>query len=481
MKTKIRIAAFLLGTLILITASVSAATLASLNQHMITYSGPGTQYTQELGTLPQNTNITLIEMVTINGIPWGMVEFYNNGMKYRAYTLTQYITAYGPIEWGTLDYYEIFLSQSSAVYYGPGYDYARRQKDVPAGAWLRVYDSENGFMLCDYQQDDKWVRGYLPELIWDGSSYQPSASGANVPAYGYTPASLNQRMATRSGPGTKYTEELGTLPKDTSITLIHTVTTDGTPWGMVEFINNGMKYRAYTGMKRIDAYGSVAQGTLNYYEVFLSQNSPVYYGPGYEYARRQKDAPMGKLRIYSNENGFFLCDYEQDGKWARGYLPGWTGNGQFYPSPAQVWDNPYYHTPAALNQRMATRSGPGTQYTEELGTMPQSTQITLIEYVTTSVPWGLVEFYKNGMKVRAYTGMKRIDAYGPVAQGTKDYHEVVLSKSTAVYYGPGYDYAMRKESVEAGTLLRVFGYENGFTLCDYHNGKHWVRAYFPEI
>ncbi|MGI6688173.1 MAG: hypothetical protein ACOX6Y_07455 [Christensenellales bacterium] len=300
-----------------------------------------------------------------------------------------------------------------------------------------------------------------------------------------TPASLNQRMATRSGPGTQYTEELGTLPQSTQITLIEYVTT-GVPWGMVEFYNNGMKYRAYTGMKRINAYGPVAQGSLDYCEMILPGNSPVYYGPGYDYARRQKNAPAGSwLRVFGSENGFALCDYQQDGKWVRGYLPGLMGGGQPYqPYQPPVYEPSYpsySYTPASLNQRMATRSGPGTQYTEELGTLPQSTQITLIEYVTTGVPWGLVEFYKNGMKVRAYTGMKRINAYGPVAQGSVNYYEVVLSRSTAVYYGPGYDYAKRKSNVQAGTLLRVFGYENGFTLCDYQSGCQWVRAYFPAI
>ncbi len=139
------------------------------------------------------------------------------------------------------------------------------------------------------------------------------------------------------------------------------------------------------------------------------------------------------------------------------------------------------YTPASLNQRMATRSGPGTQYTEELGIMPENTEIKLIEFVTTGVPWGLVEFYRNGVKVRAYTGMKRINAHGPVAQGTLDYYEVVLSRDTPVYYGPGYDFGQRKDTVRAGTTLRVFGSENGFIICDYKSGKEWVRAYFPEI
>ena len=131
---------------------------------------------------------------------------------------------------------------------------------------------------------------------------------------------------------------------------------------------------------------------------------------------------------------------------------------------------------------MATRCGPGTKYTEELGTLPRSTAITLIETVTTrGTPWGMVEFMKNNKKYRAYTGMKRIDAYGPLVYGNDQGTAQILTLTTDVYYGPGYDYAKRKDAVFAGTQLYVFGFENGFYLCDYQQGDKWVRAYFPVI
>ena len=147
---------------------------------------------------------------------------------------------------------------------------------------------------------------------------QPQQSG-NV---GYTPAVLNQRMATRSGPGTKYTEDLGTLPMDTQITLIQAVTTNGTPWGEVEFSRNGMLYRAYTGMKRINAQGVFAQGDNSYYEVTLSQSVSAYYGPGYNYAlRKGAPAPGMLLRVFRVENGFYQVDYQGSDRWVRAWLP----------------------------------------------------------------------------------------------------------------------------------------------------------------
>ena len=56
-------------------------------------------------------------------------------------------------------------------------------------------------------------------------------------------------MATRTGPGTAYTEDLETLPKDTEIVVLQQEMGDGVPWGLVEFELGDIYYRAYTGMK----------------------------------------------------------------------------------------------------------------------------------------------------------------------------------------------------------------------------------------
>lgn len=68
---------------------------------------------------------------------------------------------------------------------------------------------------------------------------------------------LNQQMAARSGPGTKYTEELGTLPIDTSITVISQAETNDTVWYQVEFTRNQKLYRCCTGQKRVNACGDI--------------------------------------------------------------------------------------------------------------------------------------------------------------------------------------------------------------------------------
>lgn len=135
---------------------------------------------------------------------------------------------------------------------------------------------------------------------------------------------------------------------------------------------------------------------------------------------------------------------------------------------------------ASLNQRMATRSGPSTLYTEELGTLPQNTPITLIEQVMGSVPWGLVEFEKRGLLYRAYTGMKRINAYGEVPWGIQEGTHTQMQAGAQVYYGPGQHYAPRQEYLSAGQAVLAFGWENGYVMVEYTVGSKKVRGYVPD-
>ncbi len=149
---------------------------------------------------------------------------------------------------------------------------------------------------------------------------------------------------------------------------------------------------------------------------------------------------------------------------------------------ALAWTVPAGAVTVVLNQRMATRSGPGTQYTEELGTYPRDTAITLIEYVQdiNGVPWGLVEFYKHNILHRAYTGMKRIDVIDGVAPYvTETSTEAAVTGQTNVYYGPGYHYGARKNQLYAGAAILVYRQEGEFLMCDFMEGGKWARGYIP--
>ena len=136
------------------------------------------------------------------------------------------------------------------------------------------------------------------------------------------PAVLIMRMATRIGPSTAYSEELGTFPQETAITVIEQAMGNDIPWGMVEFVSNGQRYRAYTGMKRIAVDTLVPFGNATPVSGATVQETEAYYGPGFTFARHSRNVPANtQLNIYGTENGFILCDFQRNGEWIRAYVP----------------------------------------------------------------------------------------------------------------------------------------------------------------
>jgi len=163
----------------------------------------------------------------------------------------------------------------------------------------------------------------LPDSL--GSYGGGSKSSVFYPVYALRSgiaASLTMKMATRLGPGTAYSEVLGTLPQETQITVLEQVTTGGVPWGMVEYVYNGLRYRAWTGMKRISAYQTVPAGSDSAIHATAANQTEAYYGPGTYYAKHAQSVPAGTaLEVYEVENDFLLCDYMLDGVLIRAYIP----------------------------------------------------------------------------------------------------------------------------------------------------------------
>ena len=169
----------------------------------------------------------------------------------------------------------------------------------------------------------------LPDSLYMDAAGYPYATGGT--ANGFAPvyalrtgiaATLTMKMATRLGPGTAYSEELGTQPQSTAITVIEQVTMHGVPWGMVEYTYKNKLYRAYTGMKRIAAGQPVPQGNTEPQSAAVLQQTEAYYGPGYHYAKHEAAVEAGTaLEVYGVENGFVLCDYPGEEKLIRAYIP----------------------------------------------------------------------------------------------------------------------------------------------------------------
>ena len=139
---------------------------------------------------------------------------------------------------------------------------------------------------------------------------------------------------------------------------------------------------------------------------------------------------------------------------------------------------------ATLTTKIATRSGPGTQYTD-LGTyFSRGKQVNAVSKFYDSrnrVWWIQVEFqYRNSYR-RAYTGHKRLTvALGQLPE-EKPLGKGTLSERVIPAYGPGELYASYTRALPAAMEVEVCNHENGWIQIEYKNdGRHLKRAWVPE-
>ena len=247
---------------------------------------------------------------------------------------------------------------------------------------------------------------------------------------------LNQKMATRSGPGTKYTEE-GAYPADTAIEILEIVQTGGTDWCQVEFRYNSKLYRAYTGKKRIDTTKTIPEGNVDPTDDVTLATGEVRYGPGESYAVRKKNVKANTaVQVFKVEGEWALCDYK-DGSWIRGYIP--------------------------VSNLANTQAAPVTPApTAKVRTRP-----------TNIIEEGLcIDYYGEPYEY----GNKSDDFVWLVGElPVMSYFDgVPCVQHTDVYSGPGYNYWRRMlksgKYPYTGTLdtnLRIYGKENGWIMIRY--------------
>lgn len=151
-------------------------------------------------------------------------------------------------------------------------------------------------------------------------------------------------------------------------------------------------------------------------------------------------------------------------------------------SSSSVRTFPYSAVRIYPNQSISTRTGPGTKYTEP-GTF--SKNISYVVYYQTqgnSVNWGYVEFMQNGEKIRAYTGVKRFSYAGYLPYDDEPYTTKNVYPSTAVHYGPGYDYMTSPyDPPFSGMSVKAFFTENGWTMIEYELSNGYInRGWIPS-
>ena len=134
------------------------------------------------------------------------------------------------------------------------------------------------------------------------SGYSQYTYGGNETQYSNVYGRLNQKLATRTGPSTKYDEPGSFLTAGASV-IVHSRSYDSMNeiwWLQVEFAANGEKYWAYTGLKRVDGislYSILEEKQIG--ECYISQSLPCYYGPSSSYKQIRRNIPAGvSCKIY---------------------------------------------------------------------------------------------------------------------------------------------------------------------------------------
>lgn len=139
-----------------------------------------------------------------------------------------------------------------------------------------------------------------------------------------------------------------------------------------------------------------------------------------------------------------------------------------------------------LNQRMATRTGPSTDYPEPGTFLSKGKQVRIISvaFDANEVPWVQVELTYGKKHIRAYTGLKRFDQVD-VNDIPREFNydfEAILNQDVTPLYGPGTEYSAYSFTLEAGSSVSVIDYENGYAMCDFYaqDDEEWNRVWIPD-
>ena len=135
---------------------------------------------------------------------------------------------------------------------------------------------------------------------------QPGAALASLTV------TTSQRLATRTGPGTKYDEPGSFLSAGASVTAVSRAWDSYNEiwWVQVDFYADSSRYRVYTGLKRLNVnVGSLPEDrSLGTGSVLYA--SPAWYGPGPGYKACSLNVPSGvRVTVWGQENGYSMVEF----------------------------------------------------------------------------------------------------------------------------------------------------------------------------
>lgn len=123
---------------------------------------------------------------------------------------------------------------------------------------------------------------------------------------------------------------------------------------------------------------------------------------------------------------------------------------------------------ALANQKLATRTGPATEYTEP-GTFNlkgQYVSLVSLAYDENGVPWVQCEIWANGKPQRVYTGLKRFDTstfdVNELPVETPLYWDASMRANVEVIGGPDIKYGSIHQDVYRGQNVTIIAFEGSY-------------------
>lgn len=166
------------------------------------------------------------------------------------------------------------------------------------------------------------------------------------------------------------------------------------------------------------------------------------------------------------------------------------GSTDWYEGDGYYYDGAYYYNTFTSPQtaktlmRVASRSGPGTNY-DELGSYhKQGYTLTVLSRAydeNNGIWWLQVELNYGSELRRMYTGLKRVDIDINAVQDECPLYFARVKYSNIPYYGPGTAYTVHKEAIAADTEGIIYGFEDGWVLFEFYNAdkKQYRRVWMP--
>lgn len=166
------------------------------------------------------------------------------------------------------------------------------------------------------------------------------------------------------------------------------------------------------------------------------------------------------------------------------------GATDWYEGDGYYYEGAYYYNTFTSPQtaqtlmRVASRSGPGTNY-DELGSYhKQGYTLTVLSRAydeNNGIWWLQVELNYGSELRRVYTGLKRVDIDINDVQDEYPLFYARVKSSNIPYYGPGTAYTAHKNAIAAGTEGIIYGFEDGWVLFEFYNAdkKQYRRVWMP--